>query len=275
MKLIITLAFVLIAGISNAAMAEVNCSRSQLQVAVNHYIAAQTAGDPNLMPLVPQTQYLYNMELSTLDESIVNEALSIDFHRSLLDEYSCQTYTEVIVTDEIHPYALTTRMRVIGGSVTELESVVTDEGDWLFNPQVTLERSSAEDWSILPQEERVSRAMLEAAANAYFDQFFSGPNTVYVPWGAPCNRLEGGIYSGNGSASDSCDVGVPAGMNIVSRRFVTDEAIGATVGLNRLGPDALPDSHLFRLENGKIRYIHTLTVCIIEDCGFGSLGSED
>lgn len=257
---------------STSILAEVNCSRSQLQTAVNAYIVAQAAGDPSLMPLVPQTLYAYNMESSTLDESIVNEALNIDFHRSLFDEYTCQTYTELVVTDESHPYALATRMRIIAGSITELESVVTDADDWLFNPQVTLEKSSAEDWYILPEAERSSRAMLESAANAYFDQFFSGPNTVYVPWGTPCNRLEGGIYSGNGSSTDSCNVGVPQGMNLGNRRFVIDEALGAIVGLIRLGPDLLPDSHLFRLESGKIRYVHTLTVCIVPECGFGALG---
>lgn len=254
-----------------ASSAENNCSRSQLQMAVNAYIAAQTAGDPALMPLAPQTYYLYNMEPSSLAESIVNEALAIDFHRSLLDEATCQAYTEIVVTNAEHPYALATRLRLSGTTVTELESIVTDEGDWLFNAAAALERTSAENWYVLPENERVSRAALEAAANAYFDQFFTGPNTVYVPWGTPCNRLEGGIYSGRGTPQDTCNAGVPQGMNIVHRRFVVDEALGAVVGLVRMGPNLLPDAHLFRLENGKIRYVHTLTVCTVPQCGFGPL----
>jgi hypothetical protein len=32
-----------------------------------------------------------------------------------------------------------------------------------------------------------------------------------------------------------------------------------------------PDSHLFRLEGGKIRYVHTLTVCTLPNCGFPAL----
>jgi hypothetical protein len=48
---------------------------------------------------------------------------------------------------------------------------------------------------------------------------------------------------------------------------VVDPEIGV-VALSRFSDNQLPDSHLFRLENGKIRYVHTLTVCTIPNCGF-------
>jgi len=253
---------------SSAALADANCSRSELQIAVNAYIEAQTAGDPDLLPAAPQTLYYQQHELIDAGDSIVDEALEIDFHRSIFDETTCQTFTELVVLDEAHPYAIGTRLRIVADTVIEFEAIVTDEGDWLFNPQVTYERASSETWDIVPEAERSSRATLEAAANAYFDQFFSGPGTVYVPWGRPCNRLEGGIYSGDGSPDDSCDVGVPSGMNISHRRFVVDEALGAVVGFVRFGPNRIPDTHLFRLEDGKIRYVHTLTVCPDSGCEF-------
>jgi hypothetical protein len=253
---------------ATSAFADVNCSRSELQIAVNAYIAAQTAGDRDMLPAAPATRYFQQQEPIDARDSIVNEALAIDLQRSILDEVSCQSFTEMIVLDERHPYALGTRLRIVAGTITELESMVTDEGDWLFNPKVSFEHSSTEDWDLLPASGRSDRATLEAAANAYFDQFFSGPNTVYVPWGTPCNRLEGGAYTGNGSPTDSCNVGVPSGMNISHRRFVIDEAMGSVVGFVRFGPNAIPDTHLFRLVNGKIRYVHTLTVCPDTGCAF-------
>jgi len=63
-----------------------------------------------------------------------------------------QTCTELVSLAERHPYAIGTRLHFVAGAITELE----------------------------------------AAANACFDQFFSGPESVYVPWGSPCNRLENG-----------------------------------------------------------------------------------
>jgi hypothetical protein len=52
-------------------------------------------------------------------------------------------------------------------------------------------------------------------------------------------------------------------MKITNRRFVVDPEIGAVVVLSRFSNNELPDSHLFRFERGKIRYVHTLTVCTI------------
>jgi hypothetical protein len=145
---------------------------------------------------------------------------------------------------------------------------VTDEGDWLFNAQVYYDHASAENWEPLAPGARSSRAVLEAAGNAYFDQFNSGPDTVAVPWGQPCTRLEGGAYTGNGSPDDSCAVGVPSGMVISHRRFLVDEAMGTAVGFVRFGPNAIPDVHLFRLVNGRIRYVHALTACPDTGCAF-------
>ena len=73
------------------------------------------------------------------------------------------------------------------------------------------------------------------------------------------------MHTGTGSPMDSCDVGVPAGVNIANRRFIVDETIGSVVvyctfgagGPN--GGSGAPDTHLFRVENGKLRYVHTLT----------------
>jgi hypothetical protein len=112
--------------------------------------------------------------------------------------------------------------------------------------------------------QRDTRATLVAAANAYLDAFLEGKKDL-VPWGYPCNRTEGGAHTGNGSPMDSCDVGVPAGVNIANRRFIVDETIGSVVvyctfgagGPN--GGSGAPDTHLFRIENGKLRYVHTLT----------------
>jgi hypothetical protein len=86
-----------------------------------------------------------------------------------------------------------------------------------------------------------------------------------VPWGFPCNRTEGGMHTGRGTPEDSCQVGVPSGVNIANRHFVVDETIGAVVAFctfgagSATGGSGAPDSHLFRVENGKLRYVHTLT----------------
>ncbi|HEX5049058.1 MAG TPA: hypothetical protein VFX89_18245 [Gammaproteobacteria bacterium] len=247
-----------------AGAADVSCVRGGLQKAVDLYIAAQTKGDTSGLPLATGLGYYENAARVDIEGGIVKTPLKIAHHRSLLDESTCQTFTEVIVTDPEKPYVLGTRMRINHDKIAEIEILWTTTGYWLFNADNYLKYSSAEDWGPIAREKRDSRATLVAAANAYLDAFLEG-KIDRVPWGFPCVRIEGGMYTGKGSQSDSCEVGVPSGVNIANRRFVVDEVIGAVVAYCTFGAGAAnggsgaPDTHLFRVENGKLRYVHTLT----------------
>lgn len=247
-----------------AGFAEISCTRGGLQEAVDLYIDAQTNGDTSSLPLADGVGYIENIEPADIGEGLINMPMEIDHHRSLFDTATCQSFTEVIVTDEDDPYVLGTRLRVNHDKIAEIEILWTTEGYWLFDADAYLEYSSAEDWGPIPAEDRDSRGTLVSAANAYLDAFLEG-EIDQVPWGFPCVRIEGGAYTGTGSPDDSCEVGVPSGVNIVDRRFVVDEVTGSVVvycTFGAGGPDGgsgAPDTHLFRVEDGKLRYVHTLT----------------
>jgi hypothetical protein len=244
--------------------AQVSCVRGGLQNAVDLYIEAQASGDTSGLPLGAGLGYWENEERIDIADGLINTAFEIDHHMSLLDEDSCQTFTEIIVTDDDNPYVLGTRMRINHDKIAEIEILWTTTGSWLFNADAYLEYSSNEDWGPIAPEQRDSRGTLVSAANAYLDAFLEGEIDL-VPWGFPCERIEGGAYTGTGSADDSCEVGVPSGVNIANRRFVVDEVIGAVVvycTFGAGGPDGgsgAPDTHLFRVENGRLRHVHTLT----------------
>ena len=243
---------------------QISCVRGGLQRAVNLYIDAQTKGDTSGLPLANGLGYVENMEKLDINTGVIKRPLKIDHHRSLFDEATCQTFTEVIVTDAANPYVLGTRMRINHDKIAEIEILWTTTGYWLFNAENYLKYSSAEDWSPIAPGARDSRETLVGAANAYLDAFLEGKIDL-VPWGFPCQRTEGGMYTGKGSPSDSCEVGVPSGVNIANRHFVVDEVLGSVVvyctfgagGPN--GGSGAPDTHLFRVEDGKLRYVHTLT----------------
>jgi hypothetical protein len=247
-----------------AGFAQVSCSRDGLQRAVDLYIAAQTTGDRSGLPLATGLGYMENVASANINEGLIKTPMKIDHHRSLIDTSTCQTFTEVIVTNKEKPYVLGTRLRVNHDKIAEIEILWTTTGYWLFNADSYLKYATEEQWGVIPPNQRDTRATLVAAANAYLDAFLEGKKDL-VPWGYPCNRTEGGAHTGNGSPMDSCDVGVPSGVNIANRRFVVDETIGSvqvfcTFGAG--GPNAgsgAPDTHLFRVENGKLRYVHTLT----------------
>ncbi len=251
---------VLLAGILAPALsfAQVACTRDGLQAATDLYLAAQTKGDPSVLPLATGLAYIENMQVVDIKTGVIQKPMKFDFHRTLIDPATCQTFTEVIVTDKAHPYVLGTRLRINHDKIVEIESMVTQLGDWLFNADNYMKWSPNEDWGTIPAAERDTRDTLVGAANAYLDAFLEKKLDL-VPWGEPCNRTEGGLRTGKGAPDDSCTVGVPAGVNIVARRYVVDESIGAVVAFCTFGVNGLADSHLFRLEKGKLRYVHTLT----------------
>ena len=244
--------------------AQSGCSRDSLKRAVDHYIAAQTKGDISGLQMVEGMGYMENMVSADIDKGIIKKPMKIDFHRSLYDTDTCQTFTEVVVTDKAEPYVLGTRLRVVTDKITELEILWTTTGYWLFNANNYLKYSSAENWGEIPAGKRDTYGTLLSAANAYLDAFIDDRRDI-VPWGYPCVRIEGGAYTGKGVPEDSCEVGVPSGANIVNRRYVVDETIGSIVVFCNFGAgtpgggSGAPDTHLFRVENGKLRYVHTLT----------------
>lgn len=244
--------------------ADISCTRDGLKAAVDLYIAAQTKGDTSGLPLAKGLGYVENFKPLSIDEGLIKKPMKIDHQRSLLDTATCQTFTEMMVTDKANPYAFGTRLRVNHGLIAEIEMMWTTTGYWGFNIDNYMKYTSAEDWGVIPAAKRDTRDTLEAAATAYLDAFLEGKGDL-VPWGYPCNRTEGGMHTGKGAADDTCQVGVPSGVNIANRHFVVDETIGAVVAFCTFGAggpnggSGAPDTHLFRVENGKLRYVHTLT----------------
>jgi hypothetical protein len=263
----ITLMLIVLTGALLApttGFAQISCSREGLLRAVDLYITAQTKGDTSSMPLPTGLGYWENAAPADINNGLIKTPMKIDHHRSLLDPVTCQTFTEVIVTDKEKSYVLGTRLRVNREKIAEIAILWTTTGYWLFNADNYLKYASTEKWDTIPADKRDTRDTLVAAANAYLDAFLEGKKDL-VPWGYPCNRTEGGAHTGNGSPTDSCDVGVPSGVNIANRRFVVDPTIGSVVVFctfgagNAAGGSGAPDTHLFRVENGKLRYVHTLT----------------
>lgn len=234
-----------------------HCVLSLLQEGTANYIASQRSGQ---ISTLAAASYSENLKPANITTGVISQPLNIDHTRSIFDTEDCATYTEVIVTDPSHPYVIGTQLRFEnhGADLIDVSSIVTDEGDWLFNATNTLRWSQKENWEAIPVEKQDTRETIKAAADAYLNKF--SDNTVVVPFGIPCVRLEGGAYTGQDSPTDSCDLGFPTGIPMLNRRYVVDPTYGSVnVFFNFGGPTSSPDSHQFRLLEGKVRYVHTMT----------------
>lgn len=241
-----------------------DCTRESLQAGADSLVAAQKAGDPTLLkPVADDAAYTQNRAKGDYKTGILTTALPIDHSRSSLDTTQCATYTEIISATATKPYVVGVQMRWTGESISKIDTLTTSNGDWLFNATGTLHWASQEKWDTIPEDKRDSREVIQAAADAYCDVF--SDKSVTVPWGHPCARLEGGSYTGNGGDNDKCDVGIPSGVELTDRYYVIDETVGAVdVMLSFAG---IPDSHEFRVENGELRYVHTITVMTAKGAG--------
>lgn len=242
---------------------QVSCQRGGLQYAVRLYLEAQVKGDISALPLANGLLYHENMKAADIKTGYLTKPLKIDKHLSIYDDRTCQTFTEIIVTDAAEPWVTGVRLRVNHDKIAEIELITTTTGYWLFNADNYLKYTSEENWAPIPPERRDSRGTLVNAANAYLDAFLEAKIDA-VPWGYPCVRVEGGMTTARGTDADTCESGMPAGVNIVDRRFVVDDVLGAVVVWCKFGAggpqsSGAPDTHFFRVENGKLRYVHTLT----------------
>ncbi|TFK24162.1 hypothetical protein FA15DRAFT_592882 [Coprinopsis marcescibilis] len=240
------------------------CTYTSLQALTAAYVSAQVAGDPSLLlpqGLTTSTLYTENFVPTSLTSahSILTTPLAIDHKRSLHDTTQCATYTEIVVASgpSLTHHVIGTQIRLSesGKEIGSVDSIVTTEGDWLFNATSTLYWASREDWSSIPATRRDSRETIKAGGDAYLSLF--NDSSVQVPWGVPCNRLEGGNYNDD---VGECNNWIPEGVPIVNRQYVIDETVGAVdIFCDFAGPGGVPDSHEFRLEGGKLRFVHTMT----------------
>jgi hypothetical protein len=258
------------------AVSPAGCTRAGLQATVDKYLDALQKGNPSLMPLAPQAKYMENRNEVPLGQGIWRNPLAVDFSRSLLDVETCQTFTEIAHTSSNPLHLIGTRLKVEDNKIAEIESLVAGKDDWLFNAADYMKYSSQEKWDILPADKRSDRQTLLNAANAYYDTFGDYSNLSKVPWGVPCVRIEGGMYTNrNNDPNPTCTVGMPktGGIKIINRHFLVDVDMGTVVAMVDFGAEKQnPDFHEFRMENGKLRYVHTVQVCTIQpNCGLPPL----
>lgn len=147
------------------AMAQ--CSRESLKQLGDSYVLAQSSGQ--VAAFSSDVVYSENFKTTPIKTGILSKALKIDHNRTTYDTTTCATYTELIITDTAHPYVIGTQAHYANDTAVKIETIITDQGDWLFNAKDTLKWALTESWTEIPAEKRDTRAVIQAAADAYCD----------------------------------------------------------------------------------------------------------
>ena len=146
---------IVLAGAAFASNARAECSRKMLQKLTDTYIKAQTAGKATMLPFAAKSFYGENDKTVDVAAGVLAAPLTVDFTRSFYDTTQCAAFTEVVAATDPHPYVILTRMEAsVDGKVSKMESVVTDQGDWLFGADKYLGFSKGENWGEIPKDKR-------------------------------------------------------------------------------------------------------------------------
>lgn len=158
------------------------------------------------------------------------------------------------------------RLKVVDGRITEVQEIDYD-GVMADKPASTLHLADRIWDTVLPPDERVSRARLFELANLYFDAVSHKVDYHAVPWHPECQRIELGTFTVNAAIQPGSCGGEfknpKMKWNVVNRHsIIADEARGIVVASgNFTTPPEFPDNNgsvvieVFKVQDGMIRYI--------------------
>jgi hypothetical protein len=209
---------VVLAGLALATTASADCSRDTLKKLTDAYVKAQTAGKPAMLPLAKGATYGENDKAMDVGKGLLAGPLKVDFTRSFHDTTQCASFTELVGASDPRPYVIHTRIEATkDGKASKIETVVTHAGDWSFGAAEHLAVTQAEKWDEIPKDKRDTRAAIQAAADAYLDNW--GNPDLPVPHGTPCSRLEGRLSTAaRNPEGNTCNMGkFPQKLNVSHR----------------------------------------------------------
>jgi hypothetical protein len=253
--------------LSSTTPIQAACTRADLLAAASKFVTAVSSGTITSLPLSTNFTYRENNKASTLARAAAfSQPLKIDLSRSTADTVACASYTLLILASGPKPYVLATQLRhpsspsgeVDTSVISLIDTIAATTGSLFFNASKTLGYIRNESWAEIPEGQRPSRELLKKVGDAYLDMWTDKTAADSIPWGTDCERVEGSQYT------RPCGAQLPRGgsaRNNGDRRYVIDEVVGSVdvlCSFDALG--SLPDSHEIRVEGGKVKYVHTVTV---------------
>jgi hypothetical protein len=277
-----------------------DCSRDKLDDTVDKYFESLMTHSTSILPLAPDAKFTENGVKKDVGEGFWKTAGKPLLKRILIDTKKCSAAVIAVVEEKfdsktvgqggmggfggmmgqpkempaegtIRPILFAARLKVEKDKVTEIETIVARENEFMFNPDNVL-ATKDQDWeTILPPEKRTPRKVLADAANHYFD-LFRNDSTVSVPFAEVCDRWENGFQTT--AADHDCSPvtfrkQTGTSLNHGPRRVWVDTEKGISIAFMAFGGGAsaseenptgggLVDCHMFRMRDGKVDLIHSI-----------------
>jgi len=251
------------AGSGGAASTE--CTRSLLDGLLDSYFAALSAGDPSTLPLATNVKFTENAQTSQIGSTdFWKNAGETKYSQRALDTTACSAAAQAVIPEGTTDLPVGLRIKVVGGKMTEIETIVVRPGDYTAsfavasNPAAIINIAPDIGWHTeVPQAQRATRQQLTSWVDKYFRAFPSGVCNVT----SACRRLENGGGNFSCGTGASCSASTPTtGGEFVPRVIVVDEVRGISAGFTIFDYQTTGhlDMHMIKMSGGQVHAVHAI-----------------
>jgi hypothetical protein len=213
-----------------SAVIRVDCNRDCLIGFARGYADALRRRDPTRVPISPRVRFSENdVEMPLGNDGLWGTVNAVwDEALEVADTETGNVAWFGIVEEHGNPAYLAARIKVEGGQITEVETIVNRLPDMPkpFGDPTSVKHDAAFG-EVLPPEERRSRARLVAVADGYFSTVELNDGDVFTQFHPDCGRLENGVLttgggsgpSNAGSMAEGCEPQLRLGMYRINKRI--------------------------------------------------------
>jgi hypothetical protein len=240
------------------------CTRALLDGLLDDYFAALAAGDPSTLPLAANLKFTENAKAAQLGKTeLWMNAGETKYSQRALDTTACAAAAEAVIPEGNTDLPVALRIKVTGGQLTEIESIVVRPGDYTAsfavdsNPGAIIDIAEDIGWhDEVPEDQRATRQQLSSWIDKYFRAFPSGVCNVT----SACRRLENGGGNFSCGAGASCTQNVPASPVFEPRVIVVDELRGIAAGFTIFDFQTTGhlDMHMIKMSGGQVHAVHAI-----------------
>jgi hypothetical protein len=188
-------AMLALSGAMPPAMAASACDETCLEKMVDTYLHALLAHDASKLPTTRDVRFTENTIALPMNEALWTTATRLKGYRHVIpDAEAGQVGFYVTVEENGTGALLGGRMKVVGGRVSELETLVARKADMGAILKTDATEVRAGFLTAVPPAQRPSREMLTSAAKAYFDGLEQSTARI-VPFADDCMRFENGTQT--------------------------------------------------------------------------------
>jgi hypothetical protein len=176
------------------------CDRACLSGHVDRYLEAMAAHDPKRLPLAPNVKFTENGQAMALGDGLWATVKGLrDYRFHFNDVKTGQAGAMALVQENDHPALMSLRLKIRGGKITEVETIVS-RGD----PAASLKIDGLQDKPIfaeaLAPADRRSRTAMVGTVKDYLNALIVTRKQGDV-FDLDCTRVENGMRTANNPAA--------------------------------------------------------------------------